>query len=154
MRGRRGKRFTNLRQQRGVSLRFISRYKFFLFLFFFPFFVLPPHGVEPIPSILRCDHKTYRCLMHLYDRCAIFAAQPREGGKEETRKGGRRASSEEELRWLPGGRWVPSFFLPTPWLAVFPSFEARAHTRAHTVPTSTILLRSSFYYHYCYYNFE
>lgn len=120
-------------------VRFISQYKFFFLSlsFYFFFFLFARRAEEPHSFDAITKPIDAWCL---YDRCAIFAAPPREGGKEETRKGGRRTSSEKELRWLPGGRWVlPSFFLPTPWLAVFPSFPSRLVHTSRCVPAFIII---------------
>lgn len=106
-------------------VRFISQYKFFFLSFFLLFFSLPVH--DGLGRRVHSFHRSMRSQslsMPDASTTGVQYSQPRRE-KEETRKGGRRTSGEEELRWLPGGRWVPSFFLPTPWLAVFPSFPSR-----------------------------
>lgn len=110
-------------------VRFISQYKFFFISFFLLFFSLPVH--DGLGRRVHSFHRSMRSQslsMPDASTTGVQYSQPRRE-KEETRKGGRRTSGEEELRWLPGGRWVPSFSLPTPWLAVFPSFPSRlVHT--------------------------
>lgn len=127
-------------------VRFISQYKFFFLSlsFYFFFFSLCTTGRRA--PFLRCDHKAYRCLMPLRPVCNIRgpAARRRERGNTKRRQ----ANEQRRGVTMASGRQVGSSLLLSshPVARRFPivPIEARAH----------ISLRSSFYYHYCYYNFE
>lgn len=133
-------------------VRFISQYKFF-FSFFFSFsfslcLCTMGSAEEPIPSIVRCDHKAYRCLMPLRPVCNIRGEK--EGKRKREKEAGEPAAKRSYDGFRAAGGFPPSFFPPRGSL-----FSHRSHRGSctHRAPTSNISLRSSFYYHYCYYNF-
>lgn len=133
-------------------VRFISQYKFFFFLSFFSFSLYlctTGSADESIPSIVRCDHKAYRCLMPLRPVCNIRSPAARR--RKHEKEAGEPAAKRSYDGFRAAGGSPPSLFPPRGSL-----FSHRSHRGSctHRALTSTVSLRSSFYYHCCYYNFE
>lgn len=131
-------------------VRFISQYKFFFLSFFLLFFSLPVH--DGLGRRVHSFHRSMRSQslsMPLRPVCNIRSPAARR--RKHEKEAGEPAAKRSYDGFRAAGGSPPSLFPPRGSL-----FSHRSHRGSctHRAPTSTVSLRSSFYYHCCYYNFE